>query len=165
MSHFTERATLVGRLIRAQNCPQVTSIQSGQKSNPALTFMRDLQSCHLLRSSRSAAASLPTINNRNAGKKYASPTKQIHFLKRNKSKRGRARLPRGWFGQSITHALDVPPLADTCFSTLAHFSTLDEVLMVVRRFFPFSKSQKCIPCSSPVSALVQRLLMIATEAV
>ena len=60
-------------------------------------------------------ASLPTINNPNAGKKYASPTKQIHFLKRNKSKRGRARLPWGGLGQSITHALDLPPLADTCF--------------------------------------------------
>ena len=89
-------------------------------------------------------ASLPTINNPNAGKKYASPTKQIHFLKRNKSKqRGRARLPGGVGGQSITHALDLPPLADTCFSTPLHFSTLDEVLMVVRgcaRFFSPSKS-------------------------
>ena len=94
---------------------------------------------------RLPAASLPTINNPIAGKKYASPTKQIHFLKRNKSKqRGRARLPGGVGGQSITHALDLPPLADTCFSTPRHFSTLDEVLMVVRgcaRFFlPSSRS-------------------------
>ena len=96
------------------------------------------------------------------------PTKQIHFLKRNKSKRGRARLPRGWLGQSITHALDLPPLADTCFSTPPHFSTLDEVLMVVSglvHFFnPALKVQQCICSSSLVSAFVQ-LLMIATESV
>ena len=44
------------------------------------------------------------------------------------------------------------PLADTCFSTPRHFSTLDEVLMVVRSLF---LSSECMQRSRSVSALVQ----------
>ena len=43
--------------------------------------------------------------------------KQIHFVKQIQA------LPLWGGGQSITHALDLPHLADTCFSTLGHFST------------------------------------------